>query len=95
MMTDVTVIYTIIKTTTSVGEARLSVVTRVAGWPVTVGVVEVGVVDTRYGSDIQEQTLSGRGARVYTAHRGWLGVVTGISAASTGGVLIQSETRCT
>jgi len=27
----------------------------------------------------QEQTLSGRGARVYTAHKGWLGVVTGIS----------------
>jgi len=25
----------------------------------------------------QEQTLSGRGVRVYTAHRGWLGVVTG------------------
>ena len=37
----------------------------------------------------QEQTLSGRGARVYTAHRGWLGVVTGISAASTGGVLVM------
>jgi len=32
----------------------------------------------------QEQTLSSRGARVYTAHRGRLGVVTGISAASTG-----------
>jgi len=37
----------------------------------------------------QEQTLSGRGARVYTAHRGWLGVVTGISAASTGGVVVS------
>jgi len=36
----------------------------------------------------QEQTLSGTGALVYTAHRGWLGVVTGISAASTGGVLV-------
>jgi len=36
----------------------------------------------------QEQTLSGTGARVYTAHRGWLGVVTGIIAASTGGVLV-------
>jgi len=36
----------------------------------------------------QEQTLSGTGARVYTAHRGWLGVVMGISAASTGGVLV-------
>jgi len=53
------------------------------GWPVTVGVVEVGAVDTS-----EEQTLSGRGARVYTAHRGWLGAVTGISAASTGGVLV-------
>jgi len=51
-----------------------------AGWPVTVGVVEVGVVDTRYGVS-QPATLSGTGARVYTAHRGWLGVVTGISAA--------------
>ena len=37
----------------------------------------------------QEQMLSGRGARVYTAHRGWLGVVTGISAPSTGGVLVK------
>jgi len=36
----------------------------------------------------QQQTLSGRGARVYTAHMGWLGVVTGISAASTGDVLV-------
>jgi len=36
----------------------------------------------------QEHTVSGRSARVYTAHRGWLGVVTGISAASTGGVLL-------
>jgi len=35
----------------------------------------------------QELTLSGTGARVYTAHRGWLGVVTGISAASTAGFL--------
>jgi len=34
-------------------------------------------------------TLSGRGPRVYTAHKGWLGVVTGISAASTGGVLVH------
>ena len=33
--------------------------------------------------------MSGRGARVYTAHTGWLGVVTGTSAASTGGVLIS------
>ena len=53
-----------------------------AGWPVTVRVVEVGV------SANQQQILSGTGARVYTAHRGWLGVVTGVSAASTGGVLV-------
>jgi len=33
------------------------------GWSVKVGVVEVG------GVSHQEQTLSGTGARVYTAHR--------------------------
>jgi len=38
----------------------------------------------------QEQTLSGRGARAYTAHRGWMGVMTGISVASTGGVLVKT-----
>jgi len=39
---------------------------------------------------IAAATLSGRGAQVYTADctQGWLGVVTGISAASTGGVLV-------
>jgi len=35
-----------------------------AGWPVTVGVVEVGV------SASQQQTMSGRGARVLTLHTG-------------------------
>ena len=40
----------------------------------------------------QEQTLNGTGARVYTAHRGWLAVVTGISAASTWGVLVHIAT---
>ena len=35
----------------------------------------------------QERTLSGTGARVYTAHSGWLGVVDGY-AASTGSVLV-------
>jgi len=60
-----------------------------AGWPLTVDVDEVGVVDTPYGvSQPGAETLSGTGARVYTAHRGWLSVVTGISAASTGGVLV-------
>ena len=44
----------------------------------------VGVVDTRLAA----ATLSGTGARVYTARSGWLGVVTAISAASTGGVLV-------
>jgi len=45
----------------------------VAGWPVTVDVDEVGVVDTPYGvSQPGAETLSGTGARVYTAHRGWL-----------------------
>ena len=60
----------------------------------TVGVVEVIVVDTRYRVTSQEQTLSGTRARVYTAHRGGLGVVTGISAASSGGVLVQYEQQC-
>ena len=47
-------IYTVIKTT-SVDDARLPAVgvagwpVILTGWPVTVGVVEVGVVDTRYG----------------------------------------------
>ena len=53
-----------------------------ADWPVTVCVVNT--------LRCQEQTLSGRGARVYTALRGWLGMVTGISAASTGGVLVYN-----
>jgi len=41
---------------------------------VTVGVVEVGVVNTRYGT----------GARIYTAQktRDWLGVVTGAAATA-------------
>jgi len=63
----------------------------VTGWrvilTVTVGVVEVAWSTHATVSASQEHTLSGRGARVYTAHRGWLGVVTGISAASTVGVL--------
>ena len=46
----------------------VTVTASATGRPVTVVVVEVGVVDT--------------------AHRGWLGVVTGISAASTGDVLV-------
>jgi len=40
----------------------VTVTARATGWPMMVGVVKVGVVGTRYG----------RGARVYTAHRGWL-----------------------
>ena len=49
----------------------------------------MGVVDTRLAS----ATLSGTGAPVYTAHRGWLDVVTDISAASTGGVLVFTARR--
>ena len=59
-----------------------------AGWPVTVGVVEVGVVDTRYGVSQPGADAERYRCAVYTAHSGWLGVVTGISAASTGGVLV-------
>jgi len=40
---------------------------------VTVGVVEVSVVDTRCGC----------------THRGWLGMVTGNGAVSTGSVLLH------
>jgi len=90
-------IYTIIKTT-SVGDARLSVV-GVAGWPVILTGRPAGRWRWAWSkwawsthatvSAGQEQTLSGTGARVYTAHGGWLGVVTGISAASTGGVLVN------
>jgi len=47
---------------------------------VTVGVVEVCGV-SQPGAE-----LSGTGARV-----GWLGVVTGVSAASTGGFLITDK----
>ena len=50
-----------------------------------------GLHTLRTVSASQEQTLSGRGARVYTAHRGWLGVVTGINAASTGVVLVYAK----
>jgi len=51
---------------------------------VTVGVIEVGMVMAS-----QELTLSGTGARVFTEHRGWVGVVTAINAASTGGFLVH------
>jgi len=65
---------------TTIDFTRLSVVS-----------VSVGVVDKRLGG----ATLSGTGARVYTAHRGWLGVVTGISAASTGAVQVHLKLyRC-
>jgi len=58
---------------TTINFTRLSVVS-----------VTVGVVKTCLAAAM----LSGISARVYTAHRGWLGEVTGISAASTGGVLV-------
>jgi len=67
-------IITIIKTTSEVRDGDgTSDWLAVTGWLVT-----VCVVDTRHG----------RGARVYTAHRGWLGLVTGISAAATEDVLV-------
>ena len=56
------------------------------GWPVTVGVVEVYVVDTRYG--IIQPGADAERYRCACLHWGWLGVVTGISAALTGGVLV-------
>ena len=46
-------IITIIKTTSEFGDGDgdgvVTVTAGATGWPVTVGVVEVGVVDTRYG----------------------------------------------
>jgi len=54
-----------------------------ACWPVTVGVVEVGMVS---------QSSAGaeryRCACLHYTHRRWLGVVAGISATSTGGFLV-------
>jgi len=84
-------IYTIIKTT-SVDDARLPVV-GVASWPVILTGWPSWWAWSKWAwsthtavSASQEQTLRGRGAHVYTAHRGWLGVVMGISADSTGSV---------
>jgi len=54
---------------------------RLAGWPVILTGWPAG--------GRGHPARSGTGARVYTAHRGWLGVMTGISAASTWGVLVK------
>jgi len=53
----------------------------VAGWPVilTGWLVMVGVVSQR-GADAEQYRC------VFTLHMGWLGMVTGITAASTVGV---------
>jgi len=51
------------------------------GWPATVGVVEVGVVDTRYG--VSQPGTYAEQYRCACLHWGWLGVMTGIGAAST------------
>ena len=84
-------IYTIIKT------RRLSVVSvtvaaALARWPVILSGWPAGRWRWAWlkwaWSASQQQTLSGIGARVYIAHRGWLGVVTGINAASTGGFIV-------
>ena len=61
----------------------------VAGWPVIPTGWPVPILVGLSAS--REQMLSGTGARVYTAHRGWLGVVTGISADSTGSILMFPE----
>jgi len=77
-------IYTIIKTT-SVGRWRGKVVgggrgwlagdtDGLDGWPVTVGVVEVGVVNTRYG--VSQPGADAERYRCACLHWGWLGVVT-------------------
>ena len=63
-------IYTSTKTT-SVGDARLSVL-GVAGWPVILTGWPAGRWRWAWSAS-QEQTLSGTGARVYTAYRdGWV-----------------------
>ena len=85
-------IYTIIKTT-RVGDTRLSVEgvagwpVILTGWPVTVGVVGVDVVDGCYS--VSQPGTDAERYRCTCLHWGWLGVVTGISVASTGGVLVQ------
>ena len=65
-----------------------------AGWPVTVGVtgmVEVGVVDTRYG--VSQPGADAERYRCSCLHctQGLAGRGDGISAASTGGVLVILE----
>jgi len=62
----------------------------VAGWPVILKGWSAGRWRWVW-SGSQQQVLSSTGARVYTAHRGWMGVVTGVSAASTEGDLLNNE----
>ena len=66
----------------------VTVVAALAGWPVILTVWPAGRRWWAWSkwavSASQEQTLSRTGARV-----GWLSVVTGISAASTGGFLVS------
>ena len=57
-----------------------------------VGMVEVGVVDTRYG--VSQLGADAERYMCACLHWGWLGVVKGISAASTGGVLAFIITHC-
>jgi len=47
----------------------------------------VGVVDTHYG--VSQPGTDAERYRCACLHWGWLGVMTGISAASTGGVLVS------
>jgi len=65
----------------------------VAGWPVILTGWPAGRSRWAWSAS-QEQTLSGRGARVYTAHRGWLGLVTGVSATWTGVFLVSQHLHC-
>jgi len=76
----IALVYTIIKTT-SVGDARLPLVgvagwpVILTGWPMMVGVVEVGAVNTRLGVSQPGEDAERYRWCIYTAHRGWLGVV--------------------
>jgi len=51
----------------------------------------VDVVDTRYG--VRQPGADAERYRCACLHWGWLGVVTGISAVSTGGVLVYPRSQ--
>jgi len=82
--------YTIINFT-RLSVVQVTVAAALAGWPVILTGWPAGRSRWAWSkwavSASHEQTLSSTGARV-----GWLGVVTGISAASIGGFLVQFTT---